>query len=288
MDGEWKEEVDEERLAEAQSIEAPPVKKANQAPRDDDLSHVEAFAALLASKLQDDLEAASAPGSLGRLYLGDRDAAGDEGVLEALGIRSVVNATLDTPNFFEGRLKYFCVDVDDSPEEDLLSYIDGCVEFIQHALAAGENVLVHCRWGVSLGELGHCVAELPNEGFVAQLHKLEERLRDKELPREFLAQEAIATGSAKVRASQPDAPVHMDPKVKRLMREIAVSEGLRQEVVMDPAFVADIKRKHKVDHVTSIFTDPRLPADDCSTYTLKHQFEGHLAGDSGVSLMFCF
>mmetsp|Transcript_6725 Transcript_6725/g.7913 ORF Transcript_6725/g.7913 Transcript_6725/m.7913 type:complete len:192 (-) Transcript_6725:173-748(-) len=97
------------------------------------------------------------------------------------------------------------------------------------------------------------------------------------LPREFLAQEAIATGSAKVRREQPDAPAHMDPKVKRLMREIAVSEGMRQEVVMNPEFVADIKRKHKVDHVTSIFTDPRLPADDCSTYNLRHQFQGHLA-----------
>mmetsp|Transcript_7632 Transcript_7632/g.18285 ORF Transcript_7632/g.18285 Transcript_7632/m.18285 type:complete len:192 (-) Transcript_7632:80-655(-) len=97
------------------------------------------------------------------------------------------------------------------------------------------------------------------------------------LPREFLAQEAIATGSAKVRASQPDAPVHMDPKIKRLMREIAISEGHRQEVVMDPAFVQDIRRKHKIDHFTSILTDPRLPTDDCSTYSLQHQYEGHLA-----------
>eukprot|EP00439_Symbiodinium_sp_Y106_P037960 s1526_g4.t1 len=97
------------------------------------------------------------------------------------------------------------------------------------------------------------------------------------LPREFLAQEAIATGSAKVRASQPDAPVHMDPKIKRLMREIAISEGHRQEVVMDPAFVNDIRRKHKIDHFTSILTDPRLPTDDCSTYSLQHQYEGHLA-----------
>mmetsp|Transcript_21260 Transcript_21260/g.40012 ORF Transcript_21260/g.40012 Transcript_21260/m.40012 type:complete len:192 (-) Transcript_21260:124-699(-) len=102
-------------------------------------------------------------------------------------------------------------------------------------------------------------------------------LKTDRLPREFLSQEAIATGSAKVRSQQPDAPVTMDPKVRRLMREIAVSEGQRQAVVMDPTFVADIKRKHKVDHVTSIFTDPRLPADDCSTYTLQHQFEGHLA-----------
>eukprot|EP00913_Durusdinium_trenchii_P033525 g31385.t1 len=69
----------------------------------------------------------------------------------------------------------------------------------------------------------------------------------------------------------------MDPKVKRLMREIAVSEGMRQEVAMNPEFVADIKRKHKVDHVTSIFTDPRLPSDDCSTYNLHNQFQGHLA-----------
>eukprot|EP00438_Fugacium_kawagutii_P022861 Skav226457 [mRNA] locus=scaffold1781:50873:59437:+ [translate_table: standard] len=57
-------------------------------------------------------------------------------------------------------------------------------------------------------------------------------------------EKALANGQ-NVRREQPDAPAHMDPKVKRLMREIAVSEGMRQEVVMNPEFVADIKRKHK-------------------------------------------
>ena len=30
-----------------------------------------------------------------------------------------------------------------------------------------------------------------------------------------------------VRREQPDAPAHMDPKVRRLMKEIAISEGTR-------------------------------------------------------------
>ncbi|CAK9100867.1 unnamed protein product [Durusdinium trenchii] len=119
--------------------------------------------------------------------------------------------------------------------------------------------------------------EISNCEAVGDQGKSRAYLKMDRLPREFLAQEAIATGSAKVRREQPDAPAHMDPKVKRLMREIAVSEGMRQEVAMNPEFVADIKRKHKVDHVTSIFTDPRLPSDDCSTYNLHNQFQGHLA-----------
>eukprot|EP00440_Ansanella_granifera_P029602 gb/GFBE01032154.1/.p1 GENE.gb/GFBE01032154.1/~~gb/GFBE01032154.1/.p1 ORF type:complete len:192 (+),score=55.85 gb/GFBE01032154.1/:1-576(+) len=97
------------------------------------------------------------------------------------------------------------------------------------------------------------------------------------LPKEFLSREAIEVGTAKARAELPNAPVHMDPKIKRLMREIAVAEGTRVKTAMDPEFVEDIKRKHKVDHVTTIFTDPRLPTDDCSTYTLRHQDMNHLA-----------
>ncbi|CAE8743955.1 unnamed protein product, partial [Polarella glacialis] len=98
------------------------------------------------------------------------------------------------------------------------------------------------------------------------------------LPKEMLSVEAIQIGTAKARAEMPNAPATLDPKIRRLMRELQESEGGRVKVNMDPEFVADIKRKHKVDHVTSIFTDPRLPIDDISTTQLKYQYMGDMAG----------
>ena len=84
----------------------------------------------------------------GDLYLGDADAAATWLVLEELKISHVVNAS-QGPNHFADRLRYFSVDVADSPEEDLLSYVDDVVNFIHDALSTGENVLVHCHMGVS-------------------------------------------------------------------------------------------------------------------------------------------
>eukprot|EP00931_Biecheleriopsis_adriatica_P006069 TRINITY_DN107527_c0_g1_i1.p1 TRINITY_DN107527_c0_g1~~TRINITY_DN107527_c0_g1_i1.p1 ORF type:complete len:206 (-),score=41.75 TRINITY_DN107527_c0_g1_i1:155-736(-) len=119
--------------------------------------------------------------------------------------------------------------------------------------------------------------EIANGEAVGDNGKTRAYLKMDRLPRELLSKEAIECGTAKARAEMPDAPVTMDPKIKRLMREINVSEGLRQKTTMDPEFVDDIRRKHKVDHVTTIFTDPRGPLDDCSTTTIKHHEMGHLA-----------
>mmetsp|Transcript_59207 Transcript_59207/g.105207 ORF Transcript_59207/g.105207 Transcript_59207/m.105207 type:complete len:187 (+) Transcript_59207:68-628(+) len=97
------------------------------------------------------------------------------------------------------------------------------------------------------------------------------------LPKDFLSKEAIEVGNAKARAAMPNAPIRLDPKVRRLMNEIAVAEGTRQQTKMDPEFVDDMKRKAKIDHVTTIFTDPRMPVDDCGTTHLRHHEMGHLA-----------
>ena len=97
-----------------------------------------------ALRIPSHIEAAS---SGGELYLGDADAAKEWHVLEYLKISAVVNAC-QSPNHFDS-LKYCSVDVADSPEEDLLMYVDEVVTFIHNALSKGENVLVHCHMGVS-------------------------------------------------------------------------------------------------------------------------------------------
>eukprot|EP00933_Yihiella_yeosuensis_P053278 TRINITY_DN51490_c0_g1_i1.p1 TRINITY_DN51490_c0_g1~~TRINITY_DN51490_c0_g1_i1.p1 ORF type:complete len:199 (+),score=48.45 TRINITY_DN51490_c0_g1_i1:114-710(+) len=113
--------------------------------------------------------------------------------------------------------------------------------------------------------------EVSNCEAVGEKGKRRAYLNADRLPKELLSKEAIETGTAKARAEMANAPAVLDPKIRGLMRQIAESEGTLTKVAMDPEFVQDIKRKHKVDHVTSIFTDPRLPQDDISTTTLHHQ-----------------
>ena len=93
------------------------------------------------------ITAAAAPGK-GDLYLGDADTAATWLVLDQLQITAVVNAS-QGPNHFPERLRYLSVDVADSPEEDLLSYVDDVVLFMEDVLSKGENLLVHCHMGVS-------------------------------------------------------------------------------------------------------------------------------------------
>jgi len=49
---------------------------------------------------------------------------------------------------FPERFRYYQVDVDDDPEENLLQYLPKCFEFINEGIANG-SVLVHCAAGVS-------------------------------------------------------------------------------------------------------------------------------------------
>eukprot|EP00929_Paragymnodinium_shiwhaense_P015640 TRINITY_DN123739_c0_g1_i1.p1 TRINITY_DN123739_c0_g1~~TRINITY_DN123739_c0_g1_i1.p1 ORF type:complete len:201 (+),score=60.31 TRINITY_DN123739_c0_g1_i1:93-695(+) len=90
------------------------------------------------------------------------------------------------------------------------------------------------------------------------------------LPKELLLKEAIDSGTSKARIGAPDAPARLDPYIKRLMREVQESEG-RQKVRMDPEFVKDVKRRQKIDHVTTLMTEPRRPEDDMSSFMINQR-----------------
>mmetsp|Transcript_104367 Transcript_104367/g.301914 ORF Transcript_104367/g.301914 Transcript_104367/m.301914 type:complete len:202 (+) Transcript_104367:79-684(+) len=94
-------------------------------------------------------------------------------------------------------------------------------------------------------------------------------LKQGRLPKEFLSKEAIATGSAKALSKMPNASVTLCPRIRGMMRDIAESEGARQKV-HDSDLVDEIRAKHKVDHVSGIFTDPRMPSDDVGTTHFAH------------------
>eukprot|EP00927_Polykrikos_kofoidii_P062095 TRINITY_DN56919_c0_g1_i1.p1 TRINITY_DN56919_c0_g1~~TRINITY_DN56919_c0_g1_i1.p1 ORF type:complete len:192 (-),score=28.67 TRINITY_DN56919_c0_g1_i1:435-1010(-) len=98
-------------------------------------------------------------------------------------------------------------------------------------------------------------------------------LSSSRLPREVLSQEAIAVGTLKARSELPGASITLDPQINMMMRQIQESEGTRQKVVMDPEFIQDIKRKHKVDHITTVFTEPRRPMENLSTYANRHHVD---------------
>merc|ERR1719409_2017373 len=89
------------------------------------------------------------------LFIGDLDAAHNVRALRFLGIRRVVNMTIEHPDAKkidwppDGMPLYHRIKVNDMPEEDLHPYFAEAIAFIAQGLASGEGVLVHCHMGVS-------------------------------------------------------------------------------------------------------------------------------------------
>lgn len=97
------------------------------------------------------------------------------------------------------QVEVLCVDVEDHPEEDILTHFPRCIKFIDDARRGGGGVLVYCTAGVSrsasvvLAYVMHkrgcsLTAALdllrssrrivkPNEGFMLQLEAFEDALR---------------------------------------------------------------------------------------------------------------
>lgn len=114
-------------------------------------------------------------------------------------------------------------------------------------------------------------------------------LKQGRLPKEFLSKEAIATGSAKALSKMPNASVTLCPHIRGMMRDIAESEGSRLKT-HDNDLVEEIRLKHKTDHVSGVFTDPRMPTDDVGTTHLYH-IDFHRDPDAAkidrIASMFC-
>jgi protein-tyrosine phosphatase len=92
------------------------------------------------------------------------------------------------------------IPVEDRPEEDIKQYFDQCFSFINEGVAAKQNVVVHCEYGMSrsativiaylmetkgvkldtarafVQSKRPCI--LPNAGFILQLQMFEEELRE--------------------------------------------------------------------------------------------------------------
>ena len=86
------------------------------------------------------------------LYSGNDRAAADAALLQLLGVRYIVNAASECPNYlcYDPQFTYLHVALLDCPDECVLaSEVEAACAFIDHALDRKEGVLVHCLAGRS-------------------------------------------------------------------------------------------------------------------------------------------
>ena len=83
-----------------------------------------------------------------RLYLGNMNSANNHALLRRLRVTHVLSVCPRKPTPM-ARVTYLQVSVDDVPEERISKHFNRCTRFINHALAAGGVLLVHCYAGVS-------------------------------------------------------------------------------------------------------------------------------------------
>ncbi|KAF4669170.1 hypothetical protein FOL46_001587, partial [Perkinsus olseni] len=143
---------------------------------------------------------------LRRLYVGSKEAATDKRLLMHYNITHIVIAHPQLPAKYEGRLKYYRVNMRDLPDYNLLDDLPGALGFIDEALNDNEHnrVLVHCSKGVSRSSSiaiayvmflrGLTFSEAfsmveaqrphvyPNLGFQAQLTELQKYLGSEQKP----------------------------------------------------------------------------------------------------------
>ncbi|XP_076980965.1 dual specificity protein phosphatase 13A [Tamandua tetradactyla] len=140
------------------------------------------------------------------LFIGDVATANNRFELWKLGITHVLNAAhgglycQGGPDFYGSRVTYLGVPAQDLPDFDISAYFSSAADFIHRALSTpGAKVLVHCVVGVSRSAtlvlaylmlhqqlpLRQAVIAVrahrwvfPNRGFLHQLCKLDQKLRD--------------------------------------------------------------------------------------------------------------
>jgi len=83
------------------------------------------------------------------LYLGGKNSASNKAHLFELGIKYVVNCTLDVPNYFPDEFEYHNVHIDDVATENIYKHFDQTLEYIDSKQKQGHPILVHCVAGVS-------------------------------------------------------------------------------------------------------------------------------------------
>ncbi|KAG8733889.1 hypothetical protein FRC12_018716 [Ceratobasidium sp. 428] len=86
------------------------------------------------------------------LWVGDLGAATSLELLNEAGVKYVVSCMRGKVRIHE-TMRRHQIPLDDTEEQDVLSYLPATIAFIQSALASGDGVLIHCMAGMSACEL---------------------------------------------------------------------------------------------------------------------------------------
>jgi L-lactate utilization protein LutC len=132
------------------------------------------------------------------LYLGDEEGANDEMLLDELKIKRIVRVGEELKIKNPEKYEYMSIDVYDHDNEDLYKHFENTFKFIDEALTKKENVLVHCKYGISRSAtivISYIIQKFkyraieaiafvsskrsiinPNNGFIKQLSELDLRV----------------------------------------------------------------------------------------------------------------
>jgi atypical dual specificity phosphatase len=83
------------------------------------------------------------------IYISDLATAFNKDRLKEEGITHVVNLVLGMDSIYPEDFKYLNIPLRDIANQDILKYLDTCVDFMHEAISLGGKVLVHCSYGVS-------------------------------------------------------------------------------------------------------------------------------------------
>jgi hypothetical protein len=82
------------------------------------------------------------------IYLGNACNSRDYYELKEKNIKSIVNCTMEFPNYFSSDFVYYNVPILDENNQRILEYLNDAIEFI-HTNREKGNVLIHCFMGAS-------------------------------------------------------------------------------------------------------------------------------------------
>jgi len=124
------------------------------------------------------------PKTGGVIYVGNQTAAQNKAMLDSNGVTHVVNCTDNMPQYYENsrsgpKIEYlrFLTSFWTQHDKDLPSFIKPLLQFVDGALAKGENVMVHCLAGAHRAGTTGCLllmykADLPPNEAIRAAKKL--------------------------------------------------------------------------------------------------------------------
>ena len=146
----------------------------------------------------DDINDPRATQIIDGLYLGCNEGANDELLLDQLNIKKIVKVGEELKMKNPDKYDYMNIDIYDHDDENMYQHFESSFKFIDKAISNKENVLVHCKYGISRSAtivISYIIQKFnyrtheamafvsskrsiinPNNGFIKQLNELDLRV----------------------------------------------------------------------------------------------------------------